>query len=172
MLCEECKVNEATVLITMVIQGEKRTKHLCQGCVDRIKENFEQGDIQSFLSSLMELLPKTQPAEEVVCSSCHLAYSTFQKTGKLGCAQCYIDFKEQLQPLLSRIHGRVQHAGRVPVGFEKQEEKVAQSPGTNQEEENLRKQMEAAVQEENFEQAAFIRDKLKDLLEKTEVNHD
>lgn len=165
MLCEECKINEASVLITMLVQDEKRTKYLCQDCVDKLKVNFQQGDIESFLSNIMALLPKTTPAETLQCSSCHMTYEDFQKTGKLGCAQCYTDFQQQLQPLLRRIHGRTQHAGRVPLQYQEETKK-------DKETDVLRAQMEKAIEEENFEQAAVIRDQLKELSKKVEIKND
>ncbi len=173
MLCEECKINEATVFITMHLQEEKRTKHLCQECVDKLKLDFEQGDIENFLTSLMAIMPKTTPTESLQCSVCHLSYETFQKTGKLGCAQCYEDFKEQLQPLLRRIHGRTQHAGRVPFRYEFTEKtKEKEEEPKNLEKEQLRIEMAKAIEEENFEQAAIIRDKLKALTDKGEKCND
>ncbi len=177
MLCEECNVNEASVLITMLVQDDKRTKYLCQDCVDKLKEDFQQGDVVSFLSSLMSLMPKAEPIETLQCSSCHLTYEIFQKTGKLGCAQCYKDFEKQLQPLLRRVHGRTQHAGRVPAQFKQeairqtQENPPEQTP-QQKKEEALRLKMEQAISEENFEQAAVLRDQLKELTKRVEAKND
>ncbi|NLB90389.1 MAG: hypothetical protein GX786_04120 [Clostridiales bacterium] len=173
MLCEECKLNEANVLITMLVQNEKRTRHLCQSCVDKLKENFQQGDIESFLSIMMALIPEneTESKTKLVCSTCGLEYDVFQKTGKLGCAQCYQDFQHQLAPLLRRIHGRSQHAGRVPMRYQRPtevEEKIEDSQSQQGENEMdtetmlLRKEMEEAVAQENFELAAVLRDKIKE----------
>ena len=170
MLCEECKTNEAKVLITMLVENEKRTRYLCQSSVNKIKEDFQQGNIESFLSSLMALMPKTSPEEKLICSVCGLSFNDFQKTGKLGCAQCYIDFKQELEPLLRRIHGRNRHAGRIPqripAAIEDKEKVNKQEEVTK-----LRKEMEKAVLEENFEEAALLRDKIK-IVEKKEEEMD
>ncbi len=159
MLCEDCNKNQATVMITVTAGGEVTTRHLCQECMKKVEESFSQGDVQSFLSSLLSLLSAQPKAPQLTCSGCGLTYAEFQRTGKLGCAQCYQDFAEELRPLLARVHGRSQHAGRVPPGQEKpQDISVCMQ--------ELRTQMEAAVSAENFEEAAKLRDEIR-ALEKT-----
>jgi len=80
-------------------------------------------------------------------------YSAFERTGRLGCAQCYHDFAEQLRPVLQRIHGNIQHEGRKPAHWE----------NTPEQPEELRQKMEEAVADENFEDAAKYRDELRTL---------
>ncbi len=156
MLCEECGQNPATVVITVLVSGETATKHLCKGCVSKIQNSIQQGDIQSFLSSLMSSINQEEKALKLTCSRCQLTYEEFQKTGKLGCAQCYEDFRDQLKPLLLRIHGRSQHAGRMPIISSKAQEKKNLIA-------SLRSRMDKAVAAENFEEAAQLRDQLKQL---------
>ncbi|MEG0269801.1 MAG: UvrB/UvrC motif-containing protein [Clostridia bacterium] len=159
MLCEECKKNQATVMITVTSGDEVTTRHLCSECMKSMELSFAQGDMQSFLSSILSLLGSAQtPQAELTCSNCGLTYSEFERTGKLGCAQCYRDFAEQLKPLLQRIHGRTQHAGRVPPTFVKEA-----GLELEQQMEDLRQKMEQAVASENFEEAAKYRDELRAL---------
>ena len=120
-----------------------------------------QGDVQSFLSSLLTLISSQSKASQMTCSSCGMSYEEFQRTGKLGCAQCYHAFEEELRPLLTRIHGRSQHAGRAPGGTEKQAQIDA---GIDE----LRIRMEKAVSAEDFEEAAKLRDEIRALIEKRE----
>ena len=156
MLCEECNQNPATVVITVLMNGEKRTRNLCQDCVGKIQSSFQQGDIHSFLSSIMSSIAKGEKEESLTCSRCHLPYEVFKLTGKLGCAQCYADFRNELKPLLQQIHGQSQHTGRIP---EVRREEVARSDEIA----SLRREMDQAVAIENFELAADLRDKLKAL---------
>ncbi len=95
-------------------------------------------------------------------------YSAFERTGRLGCAQCYHDFAEQLRPVLQRIHGNIQHEGRKPAHWENTPEQPVLSP-TEQKREELRQKMEEAVADENFEDAAKYRDELR-ALEAQEVS--
>lgn len=162
MLCEDCGKNQASVVITVTTGGQSTTRHLCAACMEKMKQSFTQGDVQSFLSSLLQLLNNEPAAPSLSCSGCGLSYAEFQHTGKLGCAQCYRDFAEELRPLLLRIHGRSQHAGRVPPSREKARE-------LEQCVDELRGKMDKAVAEENFEMAARLRDEIRAITERRQT---
>ncbi|NLI22543.1 MAG: hypothetical protein GX418_13485 [Clostridiales bacterium] len=165
MLCEECRKNIATVVITVLTGNESTTRHLCQECVEKMETSFAKGDMPTFLSSLLSILSK-EPREAVVrCDACGLSYEEFQSTGKLGCAHCYSAFCDQLKPLLLRVHGRSQHAGRMPANH-REERALAECLQA------LKTRMEQAVLLENFEEAASIRDEIRALVDKqnAEVN--
>ena len=53
MLCEECKKNQATVIVTVTAGEEMTTRHLCPDCMKKMELSLAQGDIQSFLSSIL-----------------------------------------------------------------------------------------------------------------------
>ncbi|MEG0741831.1 MAG: UvrB/UvrC motif-containing protein [Clostridia bacterium] len=163
MLCEECKKNQATVSITVTTGDETTTRHLCPECMQRMELSLAHGDIQSFLSSILSILSSQKSEPSLTCSVCGLSYDEFERTGKLGCAQCYRDFAEQLKPLLQRIHGRTQHAGRKPAN---QPAPSAELAGNQLEQhmEELRQKMDEAVASENFEDAAKYRDELRALV--------
>lgn len=170
MLCEECGKNQATVSITVTTGSGTSTRRLCPECMKKMELNLVKGDIQSFLSSVLSVLgneKKTEEQPSVVCSSCGLSYAEFEHTGRLGCAQCYRDFANQLKPFLQKIHGRTQHAGRRPKAFvpDPQDE-------LNQRMNELRRQMDEAVAAENFEEAARLRDELRSLAETREVTEE
>lgn len=159
MLCEECKKNTATHVITVMTGEGTATRHLCQACVDQMESSIAQGDVSTFLSALLSILSR-QPQEDTLrCEACGLSYEEFQTTGKLGCAHCYEAFAEQLKPLLLRVHGRSQHAGRVPQSHLR-ERRFALCLT------ELKARMEQAVSCENFEEAAQIRDEIRALQEK------
>ena len=164
MLCEECQKNEAAFSVTITSGGETTTRHWCGEGMQKMDVSLTGGDISGFLSSLLSIL--SQSAEETddspVCSGCGMHYSAFERTGRLGCAQCYHDFAEQLRPVLQRIHGNIQHEGRKPAHWENTPEQPVLSP-TEQKREELRQKMEEAVADENFEDAAKYRDELRTL---------
>lgn len=162
MLCEECKQQEASVLISLIVNGKNTEKHLCLSCMNKLKTDFAKGNIQSLLSAILSTMASPKKDEfSPSCSRCGLSYKTFQETGRLGCANCYHDFQAQLKPMLLRIHGRSQHSGRVP--FESREEKERQSIISA-----LRQSLEKAIIEENFEDAALYRDQLKEYVKEGE----
>ena len=165
MICEECGKNQATVAITVSAGGEMRTRHLCPDCMSKMELSLVSGDIQSFLGSILSILnaQKDADAPTLTCSGCGLTYAQFERTGRLGCAQCYHDFADELKPLLQRIHGRTQHAGRKPASFH-----LSPEAEKEQQMQALRQKMEEAVAAENFEDAAKYRDELRLLTQKGE----
>lgn len=193
MLCEECQKNEATFSITITSGDEITTRHLCVECMKKMELSLSQGDIQSFLSSILSVLGSVKTDDSPVCSGCGLHYSTFERTGKLGCAQCYRDFSEQLKPLLQRIHGCTQHVGHLPSDYASHHAQAeaatakaaatAQAAGNHQaampnsaataalqrQQDLLRKKMDEAVACENFEDAAKYRDELRQLQSEGEI---
>lgn len=172
MFCEDCKKNPATVVITVTAGGEITTRHLCQDCMKKMENSFANGDVTSFLSSLLSLMSEEPKIPQLTCSACGLTYREFQQTGKLGCAQCYQVFSQELRPLLQRIHGRSQHAGRTPTGniqSPSHEDVSVQEPvSSSKRMDILRHRMEEAISAENFEEAARLRDKIRALADSVE----
>lgn len=169
MHCEECGKNPATVSITVTTGNGVSTRHLCPECMKKMEFTLAKGDVQGFLSSILSMLKPVAKTETPgpVCSQCGLNYAEFEQTGRLGCAQCYRDFSEQLKPLLQRIHGRSQHAGRKPASFVPDPKDELESRM-----QELRQKMEEAVALENFEEAASCRDALRALMDSREVAND
>jgi len=93
---------------------------------------------------------------QLVCPGCGMSYAEFKRLGKLGCAECYTTFHDQLQPLIRRIHGAVQHVGKsTKAGRKKAQERLNIQ--------RLRKDLEQAIVAEDYERAAALRDQLKRL---------
>ncbi|MGN0779428.1 MAG: UvrB/UvrC motif-containing protein [Aristaeellaceae bacterium] len=163
MLCEECKTNEATYTLSVMMGDEITTRHLCAECMARMNMNLSSGNIKNLLSSILSAITGNDtaaaPAREIVCPRCQTTLSQFTKTGHLGCPGCYEAFREPLQPMLLQIHGRVQHAGRQPLCTE-------DAQRTRSRQEQLTRLMEQAVALEDFETAAQLRDQLRDLAQK------
>ena len=161
MLCEECKVNEASYTISVMMGEEVTQRHLCTECMAKMNMSLASGNIRGLLSTILSAITGGEqtaepPKEEIVCPRCHTTWSQFSKSGHLGCPGCYEAFREPLHPMLLQVHGRVQHAGRRPLNTEK-----AQRVRSQQEE--LAYQMEQAVALEDFETAATLRDRIKAL---------
>lgn len=152
MLCEECGKKEAEVLLTTVVGGQSTTRHLCRDCVKK----YKAGDIQAVLAAVLSAMGQKQQTPDITCPKCGETYQEFQKTGMLGCPDCYHAFRKELTPLVTRVQGRAQHAGRRPPVSEEEQERLRIM-------EDIRARMEAAVAEENFEEAAKLRDELRAL---------
>jgi len=91
---------------------------------------------------------------KLICPNCGLSYAEFKRQARLGCAECYTSFHDQLVPLIRRIHDAVQHVGRTASGGRKQ----AQMKMNVQ---KLREALSGAIQDEDYEKAAALRDQLR-----------
>ena len=152
MLCDECGKQPAEVVLTTVVNGQSTTRHLCRECVKK----YKAGDIQAVLAAVLSTMAQKQQTPDITCPNCGETYAEFQKSGMLGCAECYQAFRKELTPLITRVQGRAQHAGRRPPVSEEEQARINEM-------ESLRARMEAAVAEENFEEAAKLRDALRAL---------
>lgn len=167
MLCERCKQNPASVHYTEVINNQKRQMHLCEACAREAQKAFDMGtslNLQSFLAGLMGpvIAPETSGAEQRLrCEACGLTEEVFRKQGLFGCAECYRHFGDRLTPLLRRIHGSVRHTGKVPRRSRDKYLLV-------QEVDRLRAELREAVEKEEFERAAELRDEIKKLEQRLE----
>ena len=102
---------------------------------------------------------KVKPPEivEIKCSRCGLSYSDFRKTFQLGCSQCYKTFKEQLEPMLRRIHGSIIHKGKVPS------KAPVKAEVPKDEIKELKTKLAEAIKREEYEEAARLRDEIRTL---------
>ena len=176
MLCDICAKNAATVHLTEIIDNQMNELHLCEECAREKSEQMEQQfGLSDLLAGMAEFeKPLREKETEVVslkCVNCGLSYADFKKIGRLGCSECYPTFKKYLGPLLKRIQGSVMHFGKCPLLKDtkvlKKTEKVDLE---NVDLEELRKKLKDAIQMEAFEEAAKIRDQIKELEKKQSQN--
>ena len=161
MLCDICEKNPATVHLTEIIDEQMNELHLCEDCARAKSTAMEQQFGLSDLLAGMADFQKPSTEEEVVvskCPSCGLTYADFKKIGRLGCGECYNVFRKYLAPLLKRIHGSNQHDGKSPLKI-KTTSRVYKKKGDLQE---LKKQLQQAIEREAFEEAARLRDMIKE----------
>ena len=148
--------------LTEIINDQVTKLHLCEACArEKGAEMEEHFGLNDLLAGLVDMGTGLEPAitESVKCPSCGLTYQNFRKIGRLGCSECYEAFKKQIGPILKRIHGQDRHIGKVPLKSGKTRDDV----NVLQE---LRMKMEKAIQFEEFEEAARLRDEIKKLEEK------
>ncbi len=161
MQCELCKEHEATVHLTQVVGSEVKKVNLCEACAAKsgldIKGTISITDLLMGLSGGPALAggkpPRAAPETERACPRCHMRRADFRKTGRLGCADCYETFVEELAPMLHNMHRAHQHTGKIPARESKRVQSTAEAAA-------LQKALEKAVAEENFEEAARLRDRL------------
>jgi protein arginine kinase activator len=164
MLCNICNKAQATFHRTQIVNNQVTEIHLCQSCAEKEGMGISalsQMNIEDALASLLNYIAdedktgtQTAKEKELVCPRCELSYAKFREIGRLGCAECYTAFAEELEPLLRRIHGSCDHQGKLPPHANRLVE-------LNIELHQLRKQLQSALKEENFEVAAQLRDAIK-----------
>ncbi|ASS76956.1 hypothetical protein CIG75_19890 [Tumebacillus algifaecis] len=169
MLCQRCQQRDATVHFSKILNGEKSEIHLCETCA---RENSEfmmkPGENFSFHNLISGLLgfenqgsfgqmSGAQTRQNTRCNTCGLTYQKFAELGRFGCADCYQSFGPRLEPLLRRIHGgATTHTGKVPQrtgGMIKMRKQI----------ELLRRELQQKIQMEQFEEAALLRDRIREL---------
>ena len=159
MLCENCGQKQAKVHFTQIEKNEMQTFHLCEDCA--AAKGMQPGaNITNFpLTDFLAQMGRggAESAASGPCAFCGLSLDDFKKTGRLGCSHCYVSFDVHLSGLLRRLHGSTQHVGKVYLPPEptraEQQERLA----------GLRRKLDRAVQSEDFERAAELRDQIRTL---------
>lgn len=161
MLCDNCHNRVATIHLTQVINNNKVEVHLCESCAkDKNYMNFNGiPDISSFFNSILGFTaqPYVNTPKAKTCDFCGMTFDNFKASGKFGCANCYETFADRIDPIVKRIHGSAIHSGRLPKSFETNAvSKVSET-------DLLKRELEELIKLEKFEEAAEVRDKIKDL---------
>ena len=158
MLCDQCGENEAIIHLTTIQNNQITTSHLCEGCA--LEKGMEPGVAMGNLPLTDFLAQSGKTLADAVavagpCAYCGMKLEDFKKKGRLGCSHCYVTFDNHLRNLLRRLHGSGQHIGKVYL---------PPNPSETQRQERLaglRRKLDHAVESEDFEQAAQIRDMIK-----------
>lgn len=171
MKCEVCQERPATLHLTNYVNGQKTEMHLCQTCAAEhgyLNTNEEAYTIHDLLSGFFSSHAESaaQPGSqrrsenELTCPSCQMTYQQFSKLGKFGCPECYETFSDYLNPIFRRVHiGNTKHLGKIP----KRQHAHLQHKHLIRDQRN---QLKELVKEERFEEAAELRDKIKELEQK------
>ena len=182
MLCENCGKREANVRYSENINGVKKEMHLCEECSRKLgissKMDFSMPslDIPSFFGSFLEdfstpeFMPFLNEVKQLTCDSCGSTFEDIINSGRYGCANCYDVFEDRMDPILKKLQGANRHNGRLgkisdnKVKFE-EKDKVPNEQGANESNklEKLQNDLKLAIKEERYEDAAKLRDEIKNM---------
>ncbi|MFD2617346.1 UvrB/UvrC motif-containing protein [Terrilactibacillus laevilacticus] len=164
MECQNCHLRPATLHFTKIVNGTKHEYHLCDQCAQNNEEVMVATpggfSIQQLLSGLLNFeqpieKERHQTRDTLKCPKCGLTYNEFVKIGKFGCQECYHTFNDRLNPVFRKIHGgNTVHKGKIPY-------RMGKDINTKRKVQDLKVKLQKLVEEENFEKAAEIRDKIK-----------
>jgi len=174
MECTFCKSKQATCHLTKIVEGKVVEVHVCAECIPEINdENLVNFDIWDAVSKLAKSLGVPDPSESIEpaaneeitaksflieeaeeegpCPTCGFTGENLRKVGRLGCPDCYENFNEMLADVLADCQKYTQHSGKVPKSMAKVKVRY------------IEKALDEAVREERFEDAAQLRDQLKEI---------
>lgn len=189
MLCQKCNKKVATVFISTIVNGKNTQMYLCTDCAKELHDNmnpdikipfpindiltnmelnedtinewlneFKEMEDKGQVEELMqhenpEILQQNNQHEDITCNFCNTSFDEYKKTGKLGCGKCYSTFRKQLKPIIEGIYGYSEHIGKFPKNEFKDTEIVRTV-------EQLKEKLNMAIQEEEYEEAAKLRDEI------------
>jgi len=166
MLCQVCKEHTATIHLTEISHGQRTEIHICEQCAQKqgivVKNQVPLNELLSTLLSSQGQEESAAPGvagalQDEVCPFCGMTLKKFSQKSLLGCPHDYEVFDQPLRALITRSQaGHTRHAGKVPS-------RAPRAMRNHMEVVRLRRRLDAAVQAEDYEVAAQIRDQLRKL---------
>jgi protein arginine kinase activator len=159
MKCQKC-TKAATLHITEVISDEQFEElHLCEECANKyLYEPQQKGGHKEGESDVATEGDEAGALSQKECPLCGIKFVEFRNSGRLGCPHDYQEFRQELMPLLENIHGETRHCGKTP-------RRQPQNKQMQSELVQLRNQLKQAVTKEAYEEAARLRDRIRQLEE-------
>jgi protein arginine kinase activator len=159
MLCDACRESDAVIQVTQVTESPVRQLNLCEKCAAKrgieTQLSLPKQPLTDFILAVQQKALPASDADATRCSFCQGTLRDFKNTGRLGCAYCYGAFEANLRDLLRRVHGESRHKGKqyvAPV------ETPAEGATVLAE---LRDRLKRAIDQEQFEEAAKLRDQIR-----------
>lgn len=156
MLCQKCHKNQATVHTVTIVNGVKDEKYLCSECAgeNELAMNFSFPSMNDFFGDFFE--PQRTLQQALKCDSCGTSFEDFNRTGLLGCPECYENFRSRLAPIIKKTQGgNTAHKPETDAKEHISEEKS--------ELKELKRKLKAAIKDEKYEEAAELRDEIRKL---------
>jgi protein arginine kinase activator len=168
MKCQKCGKNNADTHIKRVINGAFEEYHLCSECAremgySNVFEGFSHSFADDFNSLFGSFFENALPArtQATRCETCGAGYNDITRTGMMGCADCYKVFADQIMPTVRRVHGNTTHCGKNSAAAKKQAAEPKKEE-TVSELDKLKAELNKAIENQEFERAAELRDKIRE----------
>ena len=187
MLCDNCKKRQANIRYSENINGITKELNLCEECSKKLGigdisfdlsmpidfSNFFGDFIENFTTP--EFMPLFNEVKQLKCNNCGYTFNDVVNTGKLGCGECYSVFESQLDPIIKKIQGSNMHVGRIGKVLDN---KISDDTATSNEKkeqlseiDKLNLELKQAIKEERYEDAAKLRDEIKEIENATKINN-
>lgn len=185
MLCEKCKIREANIQYTEVVNGVKKEHHFCAQCAKEMDfgvyaaifdGEFPLGKLLSGLLGIEDTEKGPDKLQQIACPTCQTSYSEFVKDSRFGCADCYSVFGPLMEDSIKQLQGSLMHTGKTPAFQRKDHESQNEdsdedgSDSSRNELYELDTRLKEALRFEDYETAAVCRDRIKELRKGNEGN--
>ncbi len=160
--CQRC-AKPATYHITDINRGQVSEFHFCD---EHARQHLAKGTEAEGATptpnepggSLKAALRAKEVSrrERLTCPHCQISFLEFRNSGRLGCPHDYDVFRDELLPLIEDIHDETRHVGKTP-------KRAPRSSIRHSEMIELRKQLKQAIEVEDYETAARLRDQIRTL---------
>jgi protein arginine kinase activator len=164
MKCDICNQREATVFLTQMLNNEIRKLHLCEKCA--IASGLDLDNAVSVTDALLgtsekkqHKQPATRPTEKK-CPSCKMSLADFKKISRFGCAMCYETFADEIKNMVEEMHRNTRHIGKKPVSHPASTTTYIEHKDSLEE---LKFRLQKAIELEDYEKAAGLRDKIQQI---------
>ena len=164
MICNVCGTKEATIHLTEIINGQMAEVHICESCAEEkgteFKTYFNFGDLLAGVAGLEKMLGTKKAT--FVCKDCGMDYADFAKNGRLGCSGCYASFQKPLASVIKQVQRSNFHVGKKPT-------RISKDLRTVHDLRQLQDKLRKSIQSEAFEEAARLRDQIKQAEDKIKI---
>ncbi len=164
MICQKCNKSNATAHLHSVSNGIVKDAYLCSECAKAYKvAQFESSDLLDIMQSFFN--DSVRVKNDIKCESCGMIFDEVKAKGRLGCANCYSAFIDQLSDTILKLHGSTVHKGKRPYDTAKNNDITEKSDDKYDLISDLKEKLRMAIENEQYEQAAVLRDEIKRLEE-------
>lgn len=175
MKCQSCGKREATVRYMENINGKKQEMHLCVECAKKLGFADFSNMFSPIFTSIPSFFEDFNLVEEEKCKTCGYTFEDYANTGLFGCPDCYDTFSDRLDEIFLKLHGKNRHLRlndsktkieNVKKDKVKNSENVTKTKSKNDEVLSLKEELKELIKKEEYEKAAVVRDKIKELEKK------
>ena len=166
MLCQSCLKNNATTCIKTIVNGETKELLLCSECANKLGYNNIFDDFSFAFDDFFKGFWGNEGSfleDPIRCSNCGSSFDDIVNSGKVGCPDCYDVFYNRMLPLIERIHGNTTHKGKTVLLEDQSTSKMSDI-------DSLKSELKDLIEKQEFEKAAYVRDKIKNLESKVDNN--
>ena len=161
MICELCKQRESVLHVQQIIGDERVNMYLCEICASEKGISQSDDKLELSISRLLTGLfgsgdGTDERGDQDTCPACETNIVDLRNDGRLGCPECYMSFSSELRGMQKKLSGSVQHVGKLPKKIREYKELMLDKR-------HLQERLEAAVQNEDYEDAARLRDQIHDI---------